>query len=228
MIIGHYAVGLAGKTIAPKVSLGWLLLASLFIDLLWPSLLLLDLEKVRIVPDDPNVVPLVFESYPISHSLLAVAGWAVFLAGVYILLKRERFGAVIVGMLVLGHWGLDVIVHKPDLPLYPGSPVLIGLNGWSSLPVALAIEVPMFLLGVWLYTRTTEPLDKIGRWGFVGLAFFLSASYAGSIFGPLPPDVDTLAWTAQVHWLVILSAFWLDRHRSLRAPKSPLVVEPAQ
>lgn len=226
MIIGHYAVSLAGKYVAPKVSLGWLVLASLFIDLLWPSLLLLDLERVRIVPDAPNVVPLVFESYPISHSLLAVAGWAVLVAGLYFLLKRERFGSIIVGMLVLGHWGLDAIVHKPDLPLYPGSSTLIGLDGWSSLPIALAIEVPMFVLGVWLYTRTTEPLDKIGRWGFAGLAIFLAASYAGSIFGPLPPDVDTLAWTAQVHWLVIIWAFWIDKHRILSAANSPLVAEP--
>jgi hypothetical protein len=217
MFIGHYAVGFAGKSVAPKVSLGWLLLAAMFIDLLWPTLLLLGLERVRLASSETAVMPLIFEHYPISHSLLAVVGWAVLVAGLYLLMRRDRLGAVVLGVLVLGHWGLDALVHKPDLPLFPGSTTLIGLNGWSSLPLTLAIEVPLFVFGVWLYARTTTALDAHGRWGFFALVLFLLAVYAGSLFGPLPPNADAVAWAAQLQWLVILWGLWIDKHRSVSA-----------
>lgn len=158
-------------------------------------------------------MPLIFEHYPISHSLLAVTGWAILVAGFYLLVRREWYAAAIIGFLVLGHWGLDAIVHKPDLPLFPGSTTLIGLNAWSSLPLTLAIEVPLFLLGSWLYGRTTAPLDAVGHWGFVALVIFLAAVYAGSLFSPPPPNVDALGWAGQLHWLVVFWAVWVDRHR---------------
>ncbi len=75
MFIGHFGVGFGAKTIAPKVSLGSLFLAAQFLDLLWPTFLLLGVEHVRIVAGATAVTPLVFDYYPISHSLLAVWGW---------------------------------------------------------------------------------------------------------------------------------------------------------
>ncbi|MDZ4252520.1 MAG: hypothetical protein U1A72_08090 [Sulfuritalea sp.] len=75
MFIGHFGVGFGAKSVVPGVSLGTLLLAAQFIDLLWPTLLLLGVEHVRIVPGATVVTPLVFDHYPVSHSLLAVLGW---------------------------------------------------------------------------------------------------------------------------------------------------------
>lgn len=83
MFIGHYAAGLAAKAVAPRTSLGTLLLAAGFIDLLWPVFLLLGLERVRIAPGITAATPLDFEHYPLSHSLLAVTGWAVGLGAAY-------------------------------------------------------------------------------------------------------------------------------------------------
>lgn len=77
MFIGHFAVGFGAKSVAPRVSLGTLFLAAQFIDLLWPTLLLLGVEHVRIVPGATVVTPLVFDHYPVSHSLIAVLGWTV-------------------------------------------------------------------------------------------------------------------------------------------------------
>jgi len=218
MFIGHYAVGFAGKSVAPKISLGWLFLSSLFIDLLWPTLLLLGLERVRIAPAENTVMPLIFESYPISHSLLAVVGWSFLVAGLYWLYKPDWAAAVVLALLVVGHWGLDAIVHKPDLPLYPGSPTLIGLNAWSSLWMTLVIELTLFVTGIWLYARTTTPNNQSGRWGLAALVIFLLVIYAGSLFGPPPPDVKALAWTGQLQWLIVIWGFWLDRQRSLSQP----------
>lgn len=213
MFIGHFGAGFAAKAAAPRLSLGTLFIAAQFIDLLWPSLLLLGVERVRIEPGATAVTPLVFESYPLSHSLLAVMGWAVLIGAGHFLLRRERFAALLLAALVLSHWLLDMLVHQPDLPLYPGSTTSLGLNGWSSLPLTLAIELPLFALGVWLYCRTTSACDAIGRWGLVGLLLFLLAVYLGNLFGAPPPHVMAIAWAGQLQWLLVLWGYWIDRHR---------------
>src|SRR6186997_681775 len=128
MFIGHFGVAFAAKRPAPRVSLGTLFLAAQFIDLLWPVLLLLGVERVRIAPGITRVTPLDFEHYPISHSLLAVLGWAVLVGGAHFLLRRERRAALIVAALVLSHWVLDLLMHRPDLPLAPGATVLVGFG----------------------------------------------------------------------------------------------------
>lgn len=213
MFLGHFGIGFGARAAAPRASLGTLFLAAQFIDLLWPTLLLLGVERVRIEPGATAVTPLVFEHYPVSHSLLAVAGWALLLALAYYFLRRDWRGAWIVGLAVLSHWLLDALVHRPDLPLYPGSAVLAGLTLWNSLPLTLALELPLFALGAWLYSRTTRPRDRAGRWGLWGLLAFLLAIHAGNLLGPPPPSVTAIAWVGQLQWLLVLWGYWLDAHR---------------
>lgn len=213
MFLGHFGAGFAAKAIAPRVSLGWLFAAAQFIDLLWPTLLLAGVERVRIEPGATAVTPLVFEHYPVSHSLAAVAAWAVLAGTVFLAVKKDRRGALVLSALVVSHWFLDALVHAPDLPLYPGSAVMAGLGAWSSLPMTLAIELPLFALGAWLYARTTAPLDATGRWAFAGLVAFLLAIQAANLLGPPPPGVEAIAWAGQAQWLLVLWAFWVDNHR---------------
>lgn len=213
MFIAHFGMGFGAKAAAKQVSLGWLLAAAQFIDLLWPTLLLLGVEQVRIAPGATAVTPLVFEDYPVSHSLLAVSGWALLLGLIYFAIDRKLRNAAVLGALVLSHWFLDALAHAPDLPLYPGSTQLTGLNLWSSLPATLAVELGIFLGGLWLYTRSTRPLDKAGRWGLHVLVAFLLLIYAGNLFGPPPPDVAAIAWTGQLQWLLVVWGHWVDKHR---------------
>ena len=213
MFIGHFGVAFGAKSIAPKVSLGSLFLAAQFLDLLWPTLLLLGVERVRIVPGATAVTPLLFEHYPVSHSLLAVLGWSALVGCGFLLLRRQRVGAAVLAALVLSHWGLDAIVHQPDLPLYPGSTTEIGLNAWSSLPMTLAVEVPLFALGVWLYARATMAIDRVGRWGLWSLIVFLLVIFAGNLFGGPPPSPEAIAWVGQSQWLLVLWGYWIDDHR---------------
>lgn len=217
MFIGHFGAGFAAKAAAPKVSLGTLFLAAQFLDLLWPALLLLGVERVSIVPGATAVTPLVFEHYPVSHSLAAVIGWAALVSGGYLLLRRDRRGALVLGALVVSHWALDAVVHQPDLPLFPGGATAVGLNAWSSLPLTLAIEVSLFALGVWLYCRATSPLDAIASRGLVALVLFLLLVYAGNLFGAPPPSVEAVAWVGQLQWLLVLWGYWIDRNRRVPA-----------
>ncbi|HBH36998.1 MAG TPA: hypothetical protein DDX06_01275 [Curvibacter sp.] len=216
MFIGHFALGFAAKSAAPQVSLGTLFLAAQLIDLLWPTFLFMGLERVRIEPGATAVVPLVFEHYPYTHSLLAVLGWAVLIGGLHFLLMRERRAALVLGLLVLSHWVLDLLVHRPDLQILPWSDTVVGLRLWSSLTLTLALEVPLFMLGVWLYARSTRASDAAGRWGLVGLVLFLFVVYAGNVLGSPPPSVSAIAWIGQLQWLLVLLGYWVDRHRRVR------------
>ncbi len=220
MFIGHFGLAFAVRRAVPQVSLGTAFLAAQFLDLLWPTLLLVGGETVRIEPGATEVTPLVFESYPISHSLLMAIAWGVLLGGVYAWRHRHLVGSLAVGLLVPSHWLLDALVHVPDLPLAPGSGTLVGLGLWNSRAATLMAEVPMFVIGVWLYLRSTRALDAIGRYGLLGLAAVLALVHAANLSGSPPPSVAAIAWVGQAQWLFVLWAYWIDRHRQTLLPWS--------
>src|SRR3954470_3350305 len=113
MFIGHFAVGFASKRAAPDTNLGILMLAPLFLDLLWPIFLLLGIETVRIDPGNTAFTPLDLHDYPWSHSLLMAVVWSLLVGGIVLAAKRSRRGAVVVGLGVFSHWVLDFITHRP-------------------------------------------------------------------------------------------------------------------
>lgn len=213
MFLGHYGVAFGTKKLAPATSLGTLVLAAQFLDILWPSLLLLGVEKVRIVPGFTAVNPLDFVSYPISHSLAMSLLWGVLFGAVYWLVRRYRTGAIVAAACVVSHWFLDLVVHVPDLPLVPGSSVKVGLGLWNSLPATLLAEVAIFAAGIAVYARSTRAADRIGRYGLRGLVIFLAVTYLASLLGPPPPSAAALAWAGEAQWLIVLWAYWIDRHR---------------
>ena len=179
MFIGHFGVGFSCKAAAPRASLGTYFLAAQFIDMLWPTFLLLGIEHARIQPGITTVTPLDFTYYPFSHSLAAVVVWGVLVGLVYQLIRHYPRGAVLVGLAVISHWVLDLIVHRPDLPLYPGGGVKVGLGLWSSLGWTLFVEFALLGAGVWLYARATRARDRIGRFGLWALVAFLVGGLPG-------------------------------------------------
>ncbi len=213
MFIGHFGVGFGAKRAAPRTSLGTLFLGAQFIDLLWPSLLLVGVEQVRIEPGIARVTPLDFVSYPISHSLALVIVWAVVVGGAYFIIRRYAAGALVVAGAVVSHWLLDLVVHRPDLPLAPGGGPKVGLGLWNSLPATLAVESAIFAVGLAVYLRSTRSRDRIGTYGLWTLAVLLVVVYVGNLTGPPPSTVRAIAWLGQAQWVIVVLAYWVDAHR---------------
>lgn len=217
MFIGHYAVALAAKKAAPRTSLGTLFIAAQFIDLLWPLFILFGLEHVRIVPGDTVVTPLDFYDYPYSHSLLAVLVWGLLFAAVYFSFKRTMSASIVLGLCVASHWVLDLLTHRPDLPLGMGGDARWGLGLWNSLAGTLIVETGLFVGGIVLYMKTTRAANGKGKFGFWALIGVLFAIYLANLFGPPPPDVAAIGYAGNLSWLFVLWAYWVDRNRGVQA-----------
>jgi hypothetical protein len=213
VFVGHFALGYAAKRVAPRVSLAVLFIAAEFADLLWPVLVGVGVEHVRIVAGDNPFLNLAFDSYPYSHSLLMLVIWGMGLAAVYRAVTGDRAAMPVLFALVVSHWLLDVVTHRPDMPVVPHG-ATYGLGLWSSVAGTLAVEFAMFAAGVWIYARATRPRDRIGTWSFVGFVLLLAISYVASL-GPPPPSV-TAVWTFTLVGaaLTLALSWWSDRHRA--------------
>lgn len=214
MFLGHFGVALAAKKAAPKTSLAVLVAAGECLDLLWPVLLLTGVEHVRVVKGITAVTPFDFYDYPISHSLATALLWGALAAALYFALTRYARGAWIIAGLVPSHWVLDWLVHRPDMPLWPGNSPKFGCGVWNSWPLTLALEFLFFGVGLFLYARSTRPTNKLGRyliwlWGAV-----LVGSWVSTITGE-PPSESAIAWLSLSLWLLVAWAGWADANRSL-------------
>jgi membrane-bound metal-dependent hydrolase YbcI (DUF457 family) len=217
MFIGHFALAFASKRAAPAVSLGTLFLACQFADLLWPTLLALGLERVEIEPGNTLVTPLKFVSYPYSHSLVMLLAWAALFALVYRIVKGSRPAAIAtIAALVFSHYILDVITHRPDMPVTINGPARLGLGLWNLPGTTLALESVMFIVGTAVYAGVTRERDRAGRIGFLALIVVLSAFYFAALYGPPPPNPSAVAGAGHLMWLFVIWAYWVDRHRTIR------------
>lgn len=208
MFLGHIAVGLAGKRLAPQASLGAWIASVMLVDLAWPLFLLAGLEHVRIAPGITAFTPLDFYDYPLTHSLVAGVVWAALYAIGARGLRLDARTALLLAGGVVSHWVLDVVSHRADMPVFPRGPY-VGLGLWHSVTATLIVELAMFVCGVWLYTRTRPKAGPVRArfWIFVAA---LTAIYLGAAFGPPPPDVRALAVSALALWLLVPWAHWVD------------------
>jgi membrane-bound metal-dependent hydrolase YbcI (DUF457 family) len=214
MFIGHFGVGFASKRLAPGLNLAVLLAAPLLLDMLWPIFLLLGIESVRIDPGNTAVTPLDLHDYPWSHSLLMSLVWSVLAGAAIWAALRQLRPALVIGAGVFSHWVLDLITHRPDMPLYPGSHVYLGLGLWNSKIGTALVESAIYAAGVAIYLRCTRRNDRAGAWAFASMAALLALIYAANFNGPPPPSVTALIVVSFVLWVFLPWAAWADRHRT--------------
>jgi membrane-bound metal-dependent hydrolase YbcI (DUF457 family) len=216
MFVGHLAVALTGKTASRGTPLVWFIAAANLVDLIWPLLLLAGIERVRIDPGNTAFTPLAFEWYPWTHSLLMGIVWAVVFAVLSRASGAPHNAAWLIGALVVSHWFLDFVTHRPDLPLWPWPDGLYGLGLWQSIPATFAVEGLMWIAGITLFLRVRHPRGVHGQlalWSFVLVTTFL---WAFSPFSPPPPSPQAVAWFSLFGWSIVPWAWWIERTSSPR------------
>ena len=211
MFVGHLAVALAAKRAAPRVNLGWLIAGVTALDLLWPLFLLAGLEHVRIVPGAMPFTPLVFDSYPWSHSLVMAFVWG----GALAWLARRYAAArppwgLMIG-LVVSHWVLDFVTHAPDMPLWPGTSPRFGLGLWNSIPGTFLVEGVLWVGAIYTYLSGRRFKSTWPRLAFWSLILISTVMWAAGPWSPPPPDEKSLALFALIGWLIIPWAAAADR-----------------
>ena len=211
MFIGHFAIGLLARKQGHLPSLALMFIAVQFLDLLWPVLVLLGVESLSIDPGNTALTPLNFEHYPYSHSLFMAIVWSVLFGLTYYLVRKNGKGALLLGGLVISHWMLDLITHRPDLPLSPFAETKVGLGLWNVPAAAIPFEVALFAVGTYGYLKYSGTIRKTSFWILAG---FLVLIYFMNLFGPPPPNTMAVAWSANLMWLIVLWAWWIERKKT--------------
>ena len=216
MFIGHFGAGFAGKKFDNTASLGTYFMAAQWIDLIRPILLLLGIEKAEIKPGVTAVTPLDFTYYPFTHSLIGTIVWALLFGAVAWFFITKTKTALILALIVLSHWLLDLLVHVPDLPIIPGLSLKVGFGLWNSFAATIILEGLFFVVGVYLYYKSTKAKNKIGTYSLIGLIVFLIVMYISNLVGPPPPSMEMVGIVGNAQWLIVLWGYWVDKNREAK------------
>ena len=217
MLAGHLAVGLVAKRIEPKISLGTWTLAALLSDLFVFPLLIAGIEHFDTVPG-AAVNRTIGRDIVYSHGLLSNVIWAALFAAIYFLQRRYPRGAWLLFAVVLSHWLLDFVSHRPDMPLAPGTHQVFGLGLWNSLAATLLVEGGFWLLAVIVYARATRPTKRAGSYAFwIGVALLTLVWYANISAGMDQNPVKAGIGGLIMFSLLVAWAYWINRLRLTRA-----------
>ena len=216
MFIGHYGPAFAAKPIAKAVPLWLLFIAVQWLDVCWSTLVLMGVEKVRIVPGFTEGSPLDLYFMPYTHGLIGALILSLVFGAIALLFVRDRRVAVlaVVAGAVFSHWLLALVVHVPDLPLL-GDSDKVGFGLWRWMWISLPLELATMIGGAILYARFVPSKTRFGdiaRWVFVTA---MAAVELYAMFGPAPASPAAEAQTALfAYGLLALLAGLVDWSRN--------------
>ena len=211
MFVGHYSVSFAARARGFAIPLWVLFIAVQLLDVVWAPLVLLGVEKVRIVPGITASNPLDLYYMPYTHSLLAAILWSVAAAVAYrfAVPSAGRTAPFVIGVAVFSHWVLDFVVHRPDLPVYDDA-AKVGLGLWNYPVAAFGVESLLLFGGMWLYLAGhRKRVTLIVLFGLVMLAI-----QAYVFFGPPPASDKAAAVTALAAYAIFAAVIRLLERRS--------------
>lgn len=212
MFVGHYGPSFALKAMNRSIPLWLLFVAVQFVDVLWGVFVLLGVEKVRIVPGITASSPLDLYYMPYTHSLIAAVVWAGAAGFLYRFVRKSGRGiaAGLVAAAVFSHWILDLVVHRPDLPLYDDT-AKVGFGIWNYPALAFSLEASLLFIGIILYLKTSTRL-KGRRYGVILFALVMLLIQGWVFFGPPPASDKAIAITALLSYAGFAGvAYWLER-----------------
>ena len=217
MFVGHYSVAFAAKSERNKIPLWVLFIAVQFLDYIWATLVLLGIEKLRVIKGFTAGSMLDSYFHPYSHSLIAALAWSVIAALVYkSVCSRHgclyrRSAALIIGLVVFSHWLLDLIAHPRDLAIYDNT-WKVGFGLWRYRDPEFALEIALLAGGIVLYlTRNVMP--AIRKVAVIAFGIALVVVQIGDTYVPRTPLTDKA--TAMGVWifytLFVVVAFVVEK-----------------
>ena len=221
MFVGHLALALLGKRATPRLSLGTAALAVMLADLLVYVCLIAGIERIGTVSGVAlNRIIGIF--IPYSHSLATDLLWAALFAAIWFHCRRDKRAAWILFALVLSHWPLDVLSHRPDMPLVPGAGPLLGIGLWNSMPGAMAVEGSLWLAAVVLYRRSVRFTRAVPSIAFSTVIVLLTLAWHANIAAGMDPNPRRAGISGLASFsLVIAWAYWMDRSTVSLPPRAP-------
>jgi hypothetical protein len=156
MVAGHFGLAAGVKKLAPRLPLWSLLLASFFLDVVFLFFAAGGLEKIiPLDPANPNAYGGSLIQAYYTHSLVGALLISP-IAGLFAGWRWGKQGGYVIAGVVFSHWILDLIVHRPDLPILPGNfgnLPLLGFGLWQYPTISAIIELALVIGGVWFYYR---------------------------------------------------------------------------
>ena len=210
MFVGHYSAAMAAKAAEPRAPLWSYFIASQLLDVGWGAFVILGIEKVHV---DPNLPGSVFNLYymPWTHSLLAAIAWS--FAGSLLFKKLLRLptrAAVFIGLVVFSHWVLDLVVHRPDLLLWPGGPK-VGFGLWDYPVLEEAIEMGLMAIAAVIWAASLVR-GTGAAWRAVALIFLMTAMQAFVIASPPAGSYIVIGAMALAAYAALaFGAWWAER-----------------
>src|SRR5437667_1199719 len=194
MFVGHYSVAFAARSERNKIPLWILFVAVQFLDYIWATLVLLGVEKLRVIKGFTAGSMLDSYYHPYSHTVITSLMWSV-AGSVFYHLFCSRHGclyrksaSVVVGLAVFSHWVLDFIAHPRDLPIYDNR-WKVGFGLWNYRDPEFALEIALLALGIALYlARNAIPAIRKGAVIAFGIA--LLVIQIGDTYVPRTPLSD--------------------------------------
>ncbi len=166
MIAGHFGFAALVKSRQQSTPLWILMLASVWLDMVFVPLFLVGVETIQPVQDHSGYgAALIHADY--THSLVGMLGLSALLAAFCLPFWGLR-SAVVIGLVADSHWVLDLIVHRADMAILPGNfgnfPRL-GFGLWRFPMATATLEAMLVLLGAWLYWRAARSISIQAKHG---------------------------------------------------------------
>jgi len=221
MFIGHYAPAFVAATSRKSPRLGALFIAAQLVDIAFFAFLILGVEHLRMMPHATAMNGMDLYDMPWTHSLAGAIGWGVLFAVAIKLLRGSWTAGAIGGAVVVSHWMIDLLVHRPDLTL-AGSPPKLGLGLWNHPWIEMPLELAFAYGGLAFFVSRTRPMGAAGKWSPVALAVGMAILQAINWATPQPdavaPAPPSTGWLGLFAYAVLSAlAWWVARTRTLRA-----------
>ena len=214
MFVGHYSVAFAAESERNKIPLWVLFVAVQFLDYIWATLVLLGIEKLRVIKGFTAGSMLDSYYHPYSHSFIAALIWSALVALVYKKFwqaKASNCAALLVALAVFSHWILDFIAHPRDLAIYDNK-WKVGLGLWNHRGLEFGLEIALLAGGIVLYLARNA-MSAARKKAVVGFGLALIIIQIGDTFVPRAPLSDRA--TAMGVWifytLFVIVAYLLER-----------------